>query len=50
MSIKFEDDRLREIEQAQASLRASIEDTRRLSEKAQQLLEKRRQQSSGDRD
>ncbi|HEY9552038.1 hypothetical protein [Allosphingosinicella sp.] len=42
MSIKFEDDRLREIEQAQASLRASIEDTRRLSEKTQQLLEKRR--------
>lgn len=44
MSMKSEDERVREIEQAQAGLRASIDHTRLLSERAQQLLEKRRAQ------
>lgn len=36
------EERLREIERDQEGLRASIDDTRRLSEKVQQLLERRR--------
>lgn len=36
------EERLREIERAQDALRASIDDTRRLSEKVQELLERRR--------
>ena len=41
MTTNSQEERLREIERAQATLRESIDDTRRLSEKVQQLLERR---------
>ena len=42
MPTNQKEERLREIERDQAALRVSIDDSRRLTEKTQQLLEKRK--------
>lgn len=48
MKTNPDEDRLREIERAQESLRASIDDTRRLAEKVQELLERRQARAANE--
>lgn len=48
MKTNPDEERIREIERAQEALRASIDDTRRLSEKVQELLERRRARTASE--